>query len=251
MTLHTHWKSHGRWLATSIAVAAVLVGSACRTPVAVGPGAQARVGEILRQAGTEKELSLFLGLEPERCIAASRGTKLCQWVLGNRDNGYRPLSQATHSNDRIGVICELPADGRPRKPGSCTAHPRRSNRYASEWKEESQKRDGRAGGTPASGAALPAVSAPPPPAALAQGEIEGARTLVELSRLMGAIPRDCAAIDQPGQQLCVWTLSRHVYGQGTVAAWIDAPVRKKSELRCVVPTDGGVRLVGSCSAEVL
>lgn len=229
------------WIAGSLAVGAALVLGACRAPAVVGAAQQARVDEVLHGADTEGAISLYLGTAPKTCVGASATTRLCEWILVNRRRAYAPLSDAIGSSDRIGVLCELPKDESPRAPGSCTAHPRRSNRYASTWESPEEREP--AGGTPAP------VSAAPP-FALAGQEIERARTLVELSRLMGTAPLACAPTARAGQQRCVWQLSNTTYGHGTVAAWMQAPKRKQLELRCVLPTDGGPRSFESCSGDL-
>ncbi len=225
----------GTAIASALALGAALSFAACRTPAVVGPAQQGRVDDVLRGADTEGDMTIYLGTAPRVCLDASATTRLCEWIVGNRRRAYAPLARAIGSQDQIGVLCELPVDGSARAPGSCTAHPRRSNRYAEP------------DGAPA--AATPAVSAAPP-ALVAERELEGARTLVELSRLMGTAPLACAPAGRPTQQRCMWQLTSRTYGHGTVAAWIQAPVQKQLELHCVLPRDGRPRTFESCSANL-
>jgi hypothetical protein len=85
--------------------------------------------------------------------------------------------------------------------------------------------------------------------ARAEELISGAKTIVALSHLMGFVPDSCLPTS-PGEQECRWSLSNRTLGHGTVATWIDVPKRNKIRFRCTLPTTGGERQLGSCSAAI-
>jgi len=80
---------------------------------------------------------------------------------------------------------------------------------------------------------------------LAQSWLDEARTLVELSRLMGAIPDACMPIPAAAQ-ICTWHTNNKTYGHGTVAMSMDAKFGNKVLFACTLPTDGSRRAPNSC-----
>jgi hypothetical protein len=229
-------------LRSSVCVLLALAAAACVSPSHTpDPAAQARVDDLLRAYPDKQELSRFVGALPVLCLQASPSTELCQWTVGGELPGWRPMAQAIDSGDRVNLICELPVSGAPRASGSCTIHPRRSNRYS--WKIPS------GGGTRTQTKQETAAQARERHRQTAERWMAAADTLVALSRLMGAIPDQCVARSER-EQVCLWRTSDQTFGHGTLAMWIGASIHKKIRLRCVLPSDGGPRGEGSCLAEV-
>jgi hypothetical protein len=191
----------------------------------------------LAEARTKDALSDFAGLPPALCIGSSATHELCEWRLLHSASGWASLARWSDTEDALNLLCELPLDGSPRRPGSCSVHSRRSNRQ--QWI--------------------------PRPESLSEGEhsmrnkqqiqlaaqavLDRAETLVALSRLLGAAPERCAP--QPGElQLCEWLTTARTYGHGTLATSIGARPRQNVRLWCVLPIDGGARGPDSCRAEI-
>ena len=143
-------------LALLCGLAFALVGSAS----IAASGAEA----LLEVATTRDELSRHIGAQPYRCILGAHATELCAWHAGNRSKAWRGLAQALGTRHAVNVICQLPLDGGRRAAESCVVRPRRDQ---------------------ASVSAGPASRATEP-AALAQ-----ARTVAEVSFLIGDVPWDC------------------------------------------------------------
>lgn len=221
----------------------LLSASACKSPPhRPDPSAQPRTNDLLRSYPDEEALSRFVGAPADECVKSSRTTELCQWSAGKRMIGWRPMARAIGTRDWVNLICELPLSGEPRAFGSCSIHPRRSNRYS--WKVPPRARS----------KAVSRRQSDPREVReryrrTADQWIANAGTLVELSRLMGAAPADCMS-RSPHEQVCTWLTTSRVYGQGTLAIWIDASKRKKIRLRCFLPKDGSDRQPDSCSARV-
>jgi hypothetical protein len=195
---------------------------------------------VLAGYRTERALTAFLGRPPTACVPATRTTRLCEWVLGNRDHGWQELADAVGTSDRVGVLCELPPDDGERVDGACTGHERRSNR--------SRYRVGKRTTRTASERAA-RKRAIEELGEQASAELAGARTLLELSRLLGAAPSSCYEVDDETQR-CTWRLTAHERGHGTVAASIGADLSKKVRLRCELPRDGSARAEGSCTGQI-
>ena len=212
-------------------------------PKAPNPSAEGRTEELLRSYPGSNELSEFVGMLPVRCLKSSIDTELCQWSAGNQLPGWRPMATAIGTGDRVNLVCELPSSGAPRAPASCSIHPRRSNRYS--WTVPAGKRtkSGRPLGESAS-------QARERNRRTANAWIEQARTLAELSRLMGAIPESCTLQSDGAEQSCLWRTNDQTFGHGTLVAWIEASKSKKIRFRCRLPVDGRPRARASCFAEV-
>lgn len=218
------------------------VAAACVSPShAPDPGAQARADDLLRAYADKQELSQFVGALPSLCVQSSPSAELCQWMLGASLPAWRPMAQVIDTGDRVNLVCALPVSGEPRAAGSCTIHPRRSNRYS--WKIPT------GGGTRTQTGQETAAQARERHRETAARWMNEADTLVALSRLMGAIPDQCVARSER-EQVCLWRTDDQTFGQGTLAMWIGASVHKKIRLQCVLPSDGGPRSASSCFAEV-
>ncbi len=228
------------WIAP---LALALAAAACKSPPHdPDPSAQPRVDALLVRARTKDTLSRFVGAPPALCIASSPGSELCEWRAGDRQSGWSAMAAAIGSDDRLNLICELPTSGEPRATSSCSIHPRRSNRYS--WKVPSS----------ASSRGSAGRSEPPDEVRRRHREtaarwIDEAVTIADLSRVVGALPDDCAPWDE-GHRVCTWHTTSHTFGHGTLVVWIGAAKRHKIRLRCVLPNDDTPRETGSCYAEV-
>ena len=223
-------------------IALVLV-SACRTaPRTLAPGAQASADALLAPYQSANELGRFVGHLDAGCVQNSQTTELCQWQAGKRDSGWRAMAEAIETRSRVNLICELPTSGAPRSAGSCTIHPVRSNRKA--WET-----GGRGGAKKPGNKFREKAEAKAKNRRTADRWIAEARTMLELSRLLGAIPDECTSRSE-NEQDCLWRTTKYTFGHGTLAAWIEARKSKKIWMRCPFPKDGGRRPPGSCHAQV-
>ena len=84
---------------------------------------------------------------------------------------------------------------------------------------------------------------------LADQWIDDARSLADLSRLMGGLPARCSDLSTETRS-CLWRMDALVFGHGTAAAWIKASPSKKIQFQCRLPKDGSPREKGSCTAEI-
>jgi len=203
-----------------------LVGAGCSSPpLEPRPGSEAAIERLLEQRSTAYAITQYVGQIPRFCFSTGNGTELCEWQVGNSDPGWSSLAEAIGTKDRINLLCEVLESGDARAPGSCTAHPRRSNRYS--WKRNQRR-------TVQLRAAAKAI--------------DSARTLTEMSRLMGSAPEGC--VTSPQEFHCLWRADDQTFGHGTLAVWIDVPLSKKIRLRCVFPSDGSFRDLESCAAHI-
>jgi len=204
------------------------------------PENRTKVNQILSSAQTKGEISDFVGVGAFPCIPSSKGMTLCEWRLSNRAEGWRPIAEVIATSRRVVLLCESPEDGSPRASDSCSATPQRTNRWMFSVKK---KGAGRAGPESKRRAIRKKYSS------VAQSWLDEARTLTEMSRLLGAIPHSCDPL-ATGSQTCIWRTNSSVYGHGTVAASIRANLRKKVRLICILPTNGSARAEGSCRAVI-
>lgn len=231
------------WLLRCGLVAAGFAVACISPPKALNPSAEGRTQELLRGYTERDQLSEFVGMLPEGCLRSSLDTDLCQWSAGNQLPGWRPMAEAIGTGDRVNLVCELPSSGAARAPGSCSIHPRRSNRYS--WKVPVGRKT-KSG--PAS--TRSASEARERNREIANSWIEQAGTLTELSRLMGAVPESCVLQADGSEQACLWRTDDQTFGHGTLAAWLEASKSKKIRLHCRLPVDGSPRAQASCFAEV-
>jgi hypothetical protein len=211
-----------------VALAALPLVAGCRTPpdrarVAAGQGS---VEALLSDAVTEGELTLRLGPSARSCVESTPGTRLCEWVVGDRNEAWEALARAIDTKDKVGVLCQLPSDGSPRAGGSCRAFPRRSDRYrflGSQARRQAAAEE-------------------------ARGRVQAARTLAEISELVGAAPSDCAPL-RDARRLCTWDAHSRTYGHGTLCVGLGLSTRERIRYRCELPQDGGPRGLESCRVD--
>jgi hypothetical protein len=215
--------------------------AACRT---TPPTHDTRIAveAAMGDARTRAAIDDFVGHGPARCISVTRRDEICTWMLAGQSTAWRPLADTIPSSDRLNLLCVVPADGSPRAAASCSVHPRRSDRQR--WGPPKQGAAGHKGRRRVPERAQVRDDL----ARKAQAEIDAARTLADLSRLMGDAPDECVAAG--ADQTCLWRTTRYTFGHGMVAASIQAPMSKKVRLTCVVPVDEGPRDANSCSAVI-
>lgn len=200
---------------------------------------QTRIDDLLEGARDKQSIGAWVGVVMMRCLPASPATELCEWHVGRKSHGWQALADGIDSDDRITLICELAVDGSGREPGSCSAHPMRSNRTSfSSYNAP-----------PVQGHRRASQNKRVDYSKLAGEWIGSARSLADLSRLLGELPYTCFDMSQDSRA-CEWRATSRTYGHGTVAAWIDAPKSKKIRFQCTLPKNGEPRADGSCLAEI-
>ncbi|MGH0037901.1 MAG: hypothetical protein ACQGVK_22965 [Myxococcota bacterium] len=230
-----------RGIAAALAISgALLVAGAERLPDLDQGEALARVDRVLARDRTYEHLKARIGHAPERCVPSDADHRLCQWIVSAGGPAWQELADALETDRHLNLLCELPMSSGERSPGSCSAHPRKSNRFR--WHVPSNKGPRRA--NPASIREAKARNREHASAAMAR-----ARDLVALCRLMGAVPDQCSQVDQT-LQVCTWRTTSRTWGHGTLAAFIEAPRDKKIRLHCELPLDGRPRDADSCRAEI-
>ena len=196
----------------------------------------AAVRPVLAAYRTRNEMTLFVGAEPAACQSVSEKSEICVWRLSDRQSGWRPLSLALDTGDRLNLICEFPVEGGSRGDDSCSVHAQRSNRgYYGSLLDDDEGEDGGIAGRAAARAA-------------AQKLLDDATTAFELSTLMGDAATDCHRASS--QIMCIWRTTRSTYGQGTLAMIADTSFRYKMRLTCQLPLEGGRRASDSCAVQV-
>lgn len=201
--------------------------------------ALARGQALLARYTTKDQLSNHLGKLPELCARVAAGRGICTWSLGNRDPAWSALAASLPTDDRINVVCELATPGGGLAAGDCSIHPRRSNRYG--WKPNRgnkkqrkksmgelnrERREGRERAT---------------------AILAAAGTALELSRVVGQGPSQCAEAD--AGRRCVWYATSHTWGHGTLMMAIDADPHEKVWMACVLP-ESGPRSPEACAIQV-
>lgn len=203
--------------ATLVSGAVLLLGCA-----GSGPATQAD----LDASATKTELSEFAGREPERCVFSAPSLELCSWRLQEVDRGWAVLAEPLGASGGVNLVCEVPIDGGPRTEGSCVGHALAAGK-------------------------LPAVSAtggaPGEHREAAAQRLAAARTVRELSELLGDAPDKC--LTGMGVQRCAWSLSEEMPGHELVAELATAP--GALELSCLVPLDGSPRAADSCTVKAV
>ena len=233
----------------SVALLTLVAGCENATPGRAASGASAAreapppsIGQLLLGAATEEALSARVGTPPALCLPSRPGRRLCQWELGKKQVGWKPLAAAVGTRDKLNLICELPADGSRRAGETCAGFPRRSNKHLYELPTT-----GRGYGEDSWRARTMRVRERYQ--ARARRQLTSSRTLTELSLFVGALPHSCFPLDDSSQS-CLWRTSNHTYGHGTLVEFLGAPKSKKIRLTCVLPTDGELRAEESCAVEV-
>lgn len=231
------------WIVLMVVSCMFRAGAVCGEPQGGSSEHQAAVAVVLKGASTMADLDRMAGIPFIRCIVNSETTRLCEWQMGNRESGWKALADAIRTSDRITLVCELPIDDGPRVDDSCTAYPQRSNR--AQFTQRPPGPGGRRKGASSSRSALSGKENQQ----IARSWLADASNLLEMSRLMGAIPNQCQAQGNR-EQVCTWRATSRMVGHGTVAASIGADSSKKVRLRCRFRLDGRPRALDACEASI-
>ena len=158
-------------------------------------------------------ITMQLGSSPRHCAALTAGHRVCTW----------------HVERTRHVVCELdPA----RRSLQCLDSP--DNENVQTFPSGSPRK------RKANAAKRKALIE------AARAELSGAHTLWDLTRLVGAGPRECDA----GERLaCSWHLVRRTPGYVTLARITEAP-GKKIDLECTLPDRTAPRAPASCRVGV-
>ena len=197
---------------------------------ALAVGAVATTGGGQEAWASETQVAAFAGGDAERCVPAAPGQRLCSWhIPGQLIEG----ADASKVGDGVNMICRLPVGDRV-AAGPCRVHAR--------------------GVPPTPVVKLPAVSAAPVAEApearlpeLAEGVklLAGARTVTELSHLVGALPEACSPAARTDKQSCQWRLDAGTQAQERLS--VLSPSGRAVALRCVIAADGSDRGPNSCT----
>jgi len=225
---------------TSPSLLLCIVVACASPPKELNPDWQTSANQLLSGQITKQDLSGFIGIPAIRCVTSSDTSEVCQWEAGPQQNGWGALAGAIRTRDWVAVVCDIRTDGRPRNSDSCGVYPRRSNRGS--WS---------VGHPGAASRKKPSHRFKERRRLVKRADqiISEARTLLDLSLLMGSVPDSCSP-GSPEEQVCVWRLTNRSFGHGTVATWIEASKGKKIRFFCTLPTDGSSRQTDSCSASV-
>jgi len=174
------------------------------------------------QRAERAELVRFAGGQPDRCLYAGPGRELCRWEIAG--TVVVPLGSAAIQGP-LKLVCELPTGAARDQRGSCFV---------------------RGEAAAFAGAPLPPVSSAATPeqqarhAAAVLGE---ARTIAELSLLVGDAPESCHTVY--AGQMCRWSLPEGSGGRERLAAL--AGDEGLFELRCLLPLEATGRPPESCA----
>jgi hypothetical protein len=204
------WAAAGGSIAVAIGMTVVGI-------LMVGDGRSEPVDLAAVAAGAHRaELVRLAGGEPEGCVYAGPNRELCRWriegnVVGALDS---PAGE-------VNLVCELPLTPDLEGAGDCFVGPR-------SLEDE-----------------LPPVGAPGDdgwPAPSGASALAAARTVTDLSRLVGDGPDGCQTVY--AGQLCRWRLATGSPGHARLGGIV--PGLGDKELRCMLPLEGDDRPQHSC-----
>ena len=199
-------------------LAVALLAAGCANPVPAGAPTAA---EIL-QARTRGEMLRVTTLEPLRCPASREGWEICVWQLGDRHAAWYALAEALRTSSRVNLICEFPSGGGARERDCLTMA---------------------AASLPTLGWGRSRLRAG---AAEAQAQLDTARTVWDVTALVGDAPVRCNLVDA-GTRFCVWQATERSQGFAVLLPLLEK--RARLQLSCSFPVDGSPRGPGSCRAQ--
>jgi hypothetical protein len=228
--METEAKSGARaaWHVAAGVMLAFLVGAGAL----LGGGKSAPPPEIPDLFDEIAAVTRVAGGPPERCFVAAPDRKVCRWLVeGRLMSGKSPTRPGGEAG--LYLICEL-RRGAADEP-ECVAH-------------ALDTADARLQDT----AGLPPVSAASGIDSFeerrtrARIELSVARTLVELSHLVGDVPDACRT--GLGIQNCEWQLRPESAGRERLG--VLAATDAAATLHCALPLDGAPRRTDACSLDV-
>ncbi|MEZ4215205.1 MAG: hypothetical protein R3E88_01920 [Myxococcota bacterium] len=199
---------------------AVLAG--CRSYVE----APVDVGSMLAHTSGERALSQRLGKSPHTCVDADVAHRVCSWELGARDAAWPEISGAMGIEQKVGVVCVVPVDDGGGELNRCTTTVRARHSLAASL--------ARARGT--LGDRAPTLL--PDDAHAARAAIDAARTVGELSFVLGEAPRQCLR-KRADEIECHWWITSRSAGYRIAATAADSS--SKLAVVCTFPFDGSPR----------
>jgi hypothetical protein len=229
----TSWVERSRaqtaWTLLAVAVTAGIV------VTAGGPAPAANDGPQV--SATRSDLVHFAGGQPDRCVYSAPNRELCRWRIEGR------LIRRGHADPRavpggVNLLCDIPIATASGIEGACVVLALEPGAVPSLTEADHGK-------LPPVSAAQPA---PPPPVSPMQAarQLAEARTVRDLSHLVGDVPEDC--LTGRGVQTCHWQIAAGEAGYGIFAAVAGAG--GSVELRCRLPIDGSGRPAESCLVKV-
>ncbi len=181
-------------------------------------------------SATRSDLVRFAGRPPDRCVYSSPDRELCRWRIEGR------LIRPGHADLRgdVNLLCDVPIGARSEAEGACVVLALEPGALPSLTEADRDE-------LPPVSAAQPA---PPPSVSPMQAawQLAEARTVRDLSHLVGDVPEDC--LTGRGVQTCHWRIAAGEAGYGIFAAVAGAG--RSVELRCRLPIDGSDRPAESC-----
>jgi hypothetical protein len=196
---------------------------------------------VLERYETKVELSIFVGAEPSSCTPIFVETEICTWTISNGEAGWKALADAIRTEHSLHLVCEVPTGAHSREPDSCSVHPQRSNRadWRPPFRSERMERTRRKRAENQKAAEERQRQA----AAL----LDSARTVMDLSRLVGKGPKACSMPKGSLRWQCVWHADLATEGHGTLATLAGAAYDDEIRLECFLPADRSPRSIESCS----
>ncbi len=184
-------------------------------------------------SATRSDLVRFAGRQPDRCVYSAPDRELCRWRIEGR------LIRPGHADlrgvpGRVNLLCDVPIGPRSEAEGACVILALEPGAVPILTEADRDE-------LPAVSAARPA---PPPSVSPMQAarQLAEARTVRDLSHLVGDVPEDC--LTGRGVQTCHWRIAAGETGYGIFAAVAGAG--GSVELRCRLPIDGSDRPAESC-----
>jgi len=199
---------------------------------------------VLERYETKTELSIFVGAKPKWCTPIFEKTEICTWTISKGEAGWKPLADTVPTEHAVNLVCEVPTTALGREPGSCTVHPRRSNR--SDWKppfsnariEHTRRRR------------VENEKAAKERQRQATALLDSARTVMDLCRLVGRGPTTCTLPEGSLRWQCVWQADLETEGHGTLATVAGGAYDDSLRIECFLPADRSPRSLESCTVSV-
>jgi hypothetical protein len=176
------------------------------------------VEDLLAPYSTKRQLYRFLHDRAPSCAAIDEDLDLCSWRLTDDRDNWELLADAIDASERFALACVFLRADNSREPGSCQA------RVAGKGKRVSTSK--------------------------AEAALEGARTFLDVARLVGTSPDSCTPAGM-ATRTCIWQVSSYSPGYELVAGLLQT--RKKLLLTCKLPDERHAtqeRAPGSCTAQV-
>lgn len=204
--------------------ACALAALVAAAPLAFAP---APATAAFEEGATRESLQRELGAPPDACASSGLALDVCSWRVARGEPGFAPLAAGRDDAPYVQLVCSFPRAraGAPPEVGTrCTVHA-----APTAFERREAVRTGAARARRAQGAAAFAA----------------ARTLADLSHLLGAAPRACVERERT-EWVCLWRVAEADAGHAVAASL--AETLGDVELVCRLPIDGGPRDDDACRA---